>query len=59
MSFSIKQHPRGSTADAFMSAVPMVFGLALTLMIFVSVVVVAHFNLWNQFFFYLLKVSKV
>jgi len=58
MSLSLKQHPRDSIADAFMSAMPMVFGLALTLMTFVSVVVVARFNLWDQFFFPLLKVSK-
>jgi len=49
LSFLLKRH--GSVADAYMSAVPMVFGLALTLATFVLVVVLPRFNSWDQFFF--------
>jgi len=41
---SLKQHPPGSIADAFWSAVPIIFSLALILATFVLVVVVACFN---------------
>jgi len=36
---------------AFTSAVPMVYGLALTLATFILVVVVACFNAWDHVFF--------
>ena len=38
-------------ADAFTSAVPVAFDLALTLLTFVLLVVLACFNSWDQFFF--------
>jgi len=40
---------------AFMSGVPMLLGSAFTLATLVLVVVVAHFNSWDQFFFTFLK----
>jgi len=59
LSLSVKQHQRGSMALVFMSAVPIVFGLALTLATFVLVVVVAYFNSWDHFYLLFSKVSKV
>jgi len=56
LSVSLKRHQLGSIADEFRSAVPNVFGSALTLVTFVSVVVVvACFNSWDYFFFTLFK----
>jgi len=45
--------------NAFTSAVSMVFGSALTLMTFALEVLVAHFNLWDQFFFTFFKSFKL
>jgi len=36
----------------------MIFGLALTLVTFILVVVVTHFNAWDQLSFTFFKVSK-
>jgi len=59
LSLSLQQHHRGSIADAFTSAVHMVFRSGLTLVIFVLVVVLACFNTQNQFFFFFSKVFKL
>jgi len=60
LSLSFKQQHRGSVAGVFMSAVPMVFGLAFALLTFVLVVVVARFNAWVRTRFLLFsKVSKL
>jgi len=53
LSLSLKRHHHDNVADAFMSAVPMVFSSALTLATFVLVVVVvvvARFNSLSRFF---------
>jgi len=44
LSLSFKRHYPGSVTEAFRSARPMVFGLALTLATYVLVVMVARFN---------------
>jgi len=50
LSLSLKWHRHGNVAVVFMSAVPMVFSSALTLATFVLVIMVAHFNSWNNFY---------
>jgi len=48
LSVPLKRHQLGSIADEFRSAVPNVCGSALTLVTYVSVVVVvACFNSWD------------
>jgi len=53
LSLSLKPHRRGSKAVVLTSAV--VFGLALTLLTFFLVVVVAQFNTWDHFCFTFFK----
>jgi len=55
LSLSLQQPRHGRVVDAITSAMPAVFGSALTLATFVLVVVVAHFNSWDQFFFTVFK----
>jgi len=55
LSLPLKWHRPGSVADVFMSAVPMVLGLALTVMTFVLVVVVALFHSMGSVFLYFFK----
>jgi len=62
-SLSLQQHHRGcvcfvtsaAPSDVFTSAVRILFSSALTWATFVSVVVLARFILWDQFFFTFLK----
>jgi len=55
LSLSYKWHRHGSLVVMFMSAVPMVFGLALILANFILILVVAHFISWDHFFFTFFK----
>jgi len=58
LSFLPKWHRCGDIAIVFMSAVPMLFGLALTLPTFVLVVVLACFKSWDQFFFIFFEIFR-
>jgi len=59
LSLSLKWHARcGSVAGAFTSGVPRVFGLALTLVTFVLVVLVATFNSLLKVIYFLKKFPR-
>jgi len=58
LSLLLSWHHSGFIVEAFMSLVLMISSLALTLVTFVLVVVVAHFNSQDQFFFTFFKSSQ-